>query len=80
MEFELNNGSSMKNSLWSESVAVGDECFIKEIQQRLAGRAQGRLNNETTALKEPQAPYSTLLANKKGLLSVKNAYFLPINY
>jgi hypothetical protein len=68
VEIELKNNSSVKNSLWSESIAVGSENFIKEIQKKLAGRVEGRLvvtYNGTTALKEPQAPYSTLLAQPK---------------
>jgi putative transposase len=80
VESELKNGSSVKNPLWSESVAVGKESFIKGIKQKLASRAQGRsivFNNETIALKESQAPYSTLLASKKEVLSLNNTYFLP---
>lgn len=83
VENELKNGPSLRNFLWSESVAIGSEYFIKDIQQKLAGRAQGRSavsHNGTTVLKEPQAPYSTLFANQKGLLSRKNTYFLPTNH
>ncbi len=41
VEIELKNGSFIKNSLWSESVAVGNECFIEDIRQHLTGRVQG---------------------------------------
>lgn len=40
VETELNNGQSLKNSLWSESLVVGKESFIKDIQQKLASRAK----------------------------------------
>lgn len=49
----------IKNSLWSESVAVGNEYFMKKIQQKPVGRVQGHSavsHNGTAALKEPQAP------------------------
>jgi len=78
VETELNDGHSLKNSLWSESLAVGKESFIKDIQQKLASRAKGRSivsHNETTVLKEPQAPYSALFTTKKGHLSHKNTYY-----
>jgi hypothetical protein len=43
VEIELKNNSSVKNPLWSESIAVGSESFMKDIQQKLAGRVKGRL-------------------------------------
>lgn len=82
VESELRNGSVMKDSLWSESIAVGDDSFVKEIQQKLAGRVQGRsiiAHNGTTVLKEPQGPYNTLFDGKKDLLSLENVYFLQTN-
>ncbi len=82
VESELRNGSVMKDSLWSESVAVGNDSFVKEIQQQLGGRVQGRsivAHNGTTVLKEPQPPYNTLFAAKKDLLSLENTYFLQTN-
>jgi hypothetical protein len=83
VEIELKNNSSIKNPLWSESIAVGSESFIKDIQQKLAGRVKGRLvvtYNGTTALKEPQAPYSILLASQKSTVRLKNTYVLPIRH
>lgn len=74
---------SNRNPLWSESIATGNERFIKDIHQRLSGKAQGRSvisHNGATALKEPQAPYSAFFADQKGLLTQENAYFLSINY
>lgn len=42
VELELKNVESKRQSFWSESVAVGDECFIQSIQQELSGRVPGR--------------------------------------
>ena len=38
---ELANDCARRNSLGSESIAVGDEFFIKNIQEKLASRARG---------------------------------------
>jgi hypothetical protein len=59
---------SKRQSFWSESVAVGDERFIQNIQQELSGRIPGRSivsENGTTSLQEPQSSYSTLLGGKR---------------
>lgn len=82
VETELRNDSSKRNILWSESVAVGSEHFIKDIHQQLAWLAKGRsiiTNDGTTALKEPQTPYNTLSDGKKTIVRQNNAYFLPVN-
>ena len=82
VETELATNNAIKNSLWSESIAVGDGSFIKEIQQKLASRAQGRSAlsyDGTNILKEPDVLYSALFTNQKGVVSLKNTYFLPIN-
>jgi putative transposase len=79
---ELANNSAIKNSLWSESIAVGDEFFIEEIQQKLASRAQGRSvlsQSGTNTLKEPDGPYSALFTGQKGILRSKTTDLLPIN-
>ena len=82
VELELKNIESQRQSFWSEAVAVGDECFIQSIQQRLAGRIPGRSvvsENGTSSLQEPQSPYNTLFEGKKGYLSTKNTYFLELS-
>lgn len=82
VETELINGQPLKNSLWSESLAVGKESFTKDIQQKLASRAQGRSvvsRTETTVLKEPQAFYNALFTTEKVFLSLKNTYYFNNN-
>ena len=83
VETELKNNSIKRNILWSESVAVGSERFIKDIHQQLAWRAKGRSiisNDGNTVLKEPQTPYNTVFAVKKTIPRQNNAYFLPIKH
>ena len=68
---ELKNDESKRQSFWSESVAVGEECFIQNIQQELSGRIPGRSivsANGTTSSQEPQSSYSTLLGAQKTAL------------
>ncbi len=78
---ELENGPPVKNSLWSESLAFGSESYIEDVQDKLAGRVQGRSlisSNGTTVLKEPQGPYKEFFRIQKDHLSYKNTYFLHI--
>ena len=79
---ELKNNVSTRNPFWSESIAVGSEPFISDIQQKLASRAQSRSMisaNGTTILKEPKKPYTTVFDSKKDVLSLENTYFWQIN-
>ncbi|PHR27749.1 MAG: transposase [Desulfotalea sp.] len=81
VEHVLLNEGTKRQEFWSESVAVGGESFILDIQQKLAGRIPGRsivTENEITVLNEPLAAYSTLFDAKKAPLSLKNTYFLDI--
>jgi putative transposase len=82
VDLELKNEESKRQSFWSESVAVGDESFIQNIQQKLLGRIPGRSivsENGTTSLQEPRLSYNTLFDGKKGHLSTENAYLLPLS-
>lgn len=82
MKTELANDSAIKNSIWSESIAVGDESFIKDIQQKLASRAQGRSvlsQNNTNTLKELEVPYNGIFAGQKDSLNWENTYLPSIN-
>ena len=82
MKAELIKDASKRNGLWSESVAMGSEPFIEDIQQQLGWRARGRSihpNDGGTVLKEPQNPYNALFTGKKDGLRHNNRYFLSIN-
>jgi len=83
VEIELKNNISIKNSVWSQAIAVGNEAFTKDIQQKLASRAQGRSilpHDGTTALKEQVVSYSVLFDDQNSMLSSDNTHFLPISY
>ena len=83
VEHELLTDATNRQGFWSESVAVGSEHFIQDIQQNLAVRIPGRSNvsdNETPMLKEPLTSYSTLFDGQKAILSPKNTYYVEIKY
>ena len=71
VETELKNKTCRQNPPWSKSVAVGNERYIQDIHKRLGGKGVGRSiasnDQDTTILKEPRSPYSTLFTGKKGL-------------
>ncbi len=82
VDLELKNDELKRQSFWSESVAVGDQSFIQNIQQELLGRIPGRSivsENGTTSLQEPQSSYSTLFMGQKGLLSTEYSYLLHLS-
>ena len=82
MDDELNNDKSKRQVFWSESVAVGDECFLQNIQKELSDRIPGCSivsEKETTSLRESQSFYSTLLGRQIDPLSTKNSYLLHLN-
>ena len=80
VESELATDRNKRNEIWSESVAVGSERFVKEVQQQLAWRARGRTvtnsHGDSSVLKEQQLPYNTLFNSKKDALRQNNTYFL----
>ncbi len=42
VDLELKNDEYERQAFCSKSVAVGDECFIQNIQQKLSGKIPGR--------------------------------------
>ncbi len=79
VEVELTNKTAVKNSIWTESVAVGSENFVNDIQRKLAGRGQGSSvtsHNGVATLKEPQGPYNDLSADQNRSLRPSNGYLL----
>ena len=74
----LKNNGLPRNPAWSEAIAVGDKPFLKNIQEKLAGRAQGRSivkSNGSAVLQEPEILYSTVFGTQKDVLSPENTYF-----
>lgn len=58
---ELNNEVQKRNPLWSESVAIGSDSFVQNIQHQLGWRVKGRTittKDEATTLQEPHVGYN----------------------
>ena len=83
IEVELKNNTAVKIPLWTESIAVGSEIFVNDIQRKLAGRGLGSSvtsHHGTAILKEPQGPYNDLSAHQNGFLRPSNGYLLPTDW
>jgi putative transposase len=79
---ELEAYKAGRSDLWSSSIAVGSENFVKEVQHKLSVRGQGRTlisEGDRSALREPQACYNSFFKDEMGPLRAENSYFLDIN-
>ena len=77
VERELQVDTQKRRGLWSESIAVGNKRFVEKIKQHLRSRAANRsivTDGEGTALRETEAPYSTLFTGEMDTLRLKNGY------
>lgn len=71
----LNKNTHIRESRWTESVAVGSRTFIEETQQQLGFRAKGRKiseDEETFELREESEEYDSVGENSR--LRLKNTY------
>ena len=83
----LRSKDGKRDGRWTESVAVGNEEFVKSIHTRLGIRARGRSvfgdhvrENDIFHLKEPQSPYGDVFPIKKAVLKAKNSYIWNDNH
>lgn len=79
VETTLGLNDLQRDSVWTESLAVGRSRFVEEIKERLGIRAQNRDTLETYGahvLKEPASPYTPHFEPKMVCLSGENLVFL----
>ena len=72
---------SLRESRWSESIAVGSEGFVAETKAKLGVRASGRQiygDKESFELREPATAYTCDFAPENEGLGPENAYFLDL--
>jgi len=72
---KLNNGNTSREDHWTDSIAVGGETFVQEIQRGLGAKAIGRaivVDEEQHQLREVQQPYMAHLNPQKGSLRQEN--------
>jgi REP element-mobilizing transposase RayT len=56
----MQNQSPVRQPMWTESIAVGDEAYVTETKRRLSSMAKGKTpipTNDAYALREPLLPY-----------------------
>ena len=81
MEESLANGGGVRESSWTEAVAVGSKTFVEKVKERLGIRVRGRKIQEEQGkyqLRGPSSPYSNGFAYEKALLMPENAYIWDI--
>lgn len=72
----LQNSAAAKESLWTESIAVGSKEFIEDIKTKMGSKAKGRQVRETDdkwGLCESEGAYNTNFTLKKYPLRPENA-------
>nr|WP_231934315.1 hypothetical protein [Geobacter sp. DSM 9736] len=79
VEDALVSGRPQRESLWSESIAVGSSGYVEEIKARLGIRAVGRMIQEDTSevcfLREEPAPYNADFTPENALLRPENSFY-----
>jgi hypothetical protein len=83
VENTLQNGTTCRNPLWTEAIAVGNEDFILSTKKKLGGKAIGRkpvASDSCFELKEPSVPYNPLFAAEKEVLSCGNSYIWDYSF
>ena len=81
IEEGLMNHPGKREASWSESVAVGGEKFVRNIQEQLGYRGKGRRMRESEGgfeLRESVASYNSLSGGEKGVVSPENGYILDV--
>ena len=74
----MEGAGSVRDSKWSDSIAVGDLTFVKDAMDRLGAKTMYREIVEEdgiSVLRESKIPYSVSFDPKTGPLSPKNSYF-----
>ncbi len=68
---------------WTESIAVGNEPFVRETKQRLGIKAVGREVigvDGSYELREPVTPYEAVFDPKNGDLRAENTYYWDVTF
>jgi putative transposase len=78
----LKTKNVVRESKWSQSIAVGSKSFVEDIKEKLGIRAKGREvagSKDLYHLREAQAAYNSNFTPENGVLSAKNIYFWNVN-
>ncbi len=72
----------VRESKWSQSIAVGSKRFVEGIKEKLGIRAKGRKVEGSRGLyhlREAHAAYNSNFTPENGFLSARNTYFWKDN-
>jgi REP-associated tyrosine transposase len=72
----------VRQSKWSQSIAVGSKSFVESVKAKLGIRARSRRISESGGsyrLREAQSPYSSDFTPENSALRAENAYFWRVN-
>jgi hypothetical protein len=75
VEEAISGNDNTRQPEWSESIAVGSERFVRDIQEKLLIQTKGRKlveGVEVFQLRAPQAAYNARFIDKNGPLSIEN--------
>lgn len=78
----LKTKNQVKESKWSQSIAVGSKHFVEGIKQKLGNRAKGRKVGESRDLyhlRETPVAYNSNFDPENDVLKVKNTYFWNVS-
>lgn len=77
VESSFEGADERRESKWTESIAVGDQAFLKNVMKRLGIKARFRKiieENGGYALREQDIPYKLNFNPRNGPLSIQNSY------
>jgi hypothetical protein len=77
VEEAMLSGNRRREGKWTESIAVGNETFVKTTKEKLGGKALGREvieAGDSYALKEASAPYQASLPQENCEIRPENGY------
>ena len=78
VEEAISDLDKLRDSKWTESIAVGSENFIEVTKNLLGIKAKGRkkiISGKGCELREPAAPYNTNYVPENDTLRLKNTYY-----
>ena len=78
IEEALGSEYQLRESKWSEAIAVGNKCFVEATKDLLGVKAKGRRvlgEDEAYEVREPAAPYGGDFTPKNSSLRLNNTYF-----
>jgi hypothetical protein len=72
----------VRQPIWTESIAVGDEEFVSETKRKLSSMATGRKiisSGSAYELREPSLPYATRFDARNNALRLENTFIWEEN-